>query len=289
MNGCLTLTVNRDCRLEELLREQLCLSRRSISSAMQEERLRLDGRLLKQDAELHQGDRLLFYYAKPQPLNYKPVSFDLKILYEDDLLLVVDKPEGYIIHSDGTEESRRSDPLTVNNFVAGYYERTGQSHGIYNLHRLDRETSGCLLYCKESYLVSYFSHAIENKQIRRSYLAMVEGVLRRPVMIDRPIGRDRHVSNRFRISRTGKNAVTEVTPLSRGKGVTLVSCLLQTGRTHQIRVHLSSIGHPIVGDVMYGAKENKRMMLHSWQLEFYSPLVNETVTVICPPDDCFSL
>ncbi|MBQ6654215.1 MAG: RluA family pseudouridine synthase [Erysipelotrichaceae bacterium] len=289
MNGCLRVTVNEEISSDELLLRQFCLSRRNLHLGKQEGRFVLNGSVIRRDTPLHKGDELLFYYQKEEDISYKPVPFDLKILYEDDLILVVDKPAGYIIHSDGTEDSRRDPPVTVNNFVAYYYQLTGQKHRVYNLHRLDMETSGCLLYCKESYLVSYFSHAIENKEVVRRYLALIEGVIRRDRMIDRPIGRDRHVSNRFRISPTGKKAVTEVRVLKHDDTHTLVECTLQTGRTHQIRVHLASIGHPIVGDTFYGAKENKRLMLHSHQVEFFSPLVLKTVKVTCPPEDGFSL
>lgn len=289
MNSFLTVRISRDCRLDELLREQFYLSRHNLYLCKQEDRLILNGVPVRTDCDLHPGDQLLFYYQKEEPISCRPVDYDLKILYEDELILVVDKPIGYIIHYDGTEQCRKDNPQTVNNFVAGYYKKTGQKHGVYSLHRLDRDTSGCLLYCKESLMVGCFSHAMETKEIHRTYLALVEGVIRSSRIIDKPIGRDRHVSNRYRISSTGKSALTELTPLKSSKTQTLVSCRLQTGRTHQIRVHLSSIGHPVVGDVLYGAKENKRLMLHSYQVEFYSPLVNEMITVTCPPEDSFTL
>jgi 23S rRNA pseudouridine1911/1915/1917 synthase len=289
MNSYLTVDISKDCRLDELLRQQFFFSRHTLYLCKKEGRLVLNGTAVLQDCDLHPGDRLLFYYQKEEPLNCRPIEFDLKILYEDDLILVVDKPIGYIIHSDGTEQCRNENPQNVNNFVAWYYKKTGQKHGVYNLHRLDRDTSGCLLYCKESLMVACFSHAMETKAIKRTYLAKVEGIMRKSRIIDKPIGRDRHVSNRFRVSATGKAARTEVTPLKHDKTSTLVECRLATGRTHQIRVHLASIGHPIVGDVLYGAKENKRLMLHSHKVEFFSPLVNEMITVTCPAEDSFTL
>ena len=278
----LSIDIKNPISLDDCLKQQLFFSRKSVYLAKQEKRLLVNGETVQQNQQLQPGDELLFLYEKPEKLNYAPIEYPLKVLYEDDLLMIVDKPYGYIVHSDGNQT------VTVNNFVADYYKKTRQKHAIYNLHRLDKETSGCLLYCKEAYLVSFFAHQIEYKITQRSYLAWVEGNIRDDLIIDQPIARDRHVSNRFRVAKDGKEALTEVYPLKQVKGYTLVRCVLQTGRTHQIRVHLSSIGHPIVGDSFYGAKENRRMMLHSYEVQLFNPLVNDTIRITALPDAEFN-
>lgn len=202
-------------------------------------------------------------------------KYDLEILYEDDVVLIINKPIHMIVHSDG------NDTKTLDNAVKYYFEKTNQKCPVRHIHRLDRDTSGCILYCKCSYLQPYFDHMMSTKQIRRTYLALVQGKIDQSMTINQNIGKDRH-TNKYRVSKTGQNAITHVKPIKVKSNKTLVECLLETGRTHQIRVHLSSIKHPLIGDEIYGTKASVRCCLHSHTISFTHPITFEHIKITCP-------
>ena len=112
----------------------------------------------------------------------------------------------------------------LDNCVANYYQKSWQAHKVYHLHRLDRDTSGCIIYCKEPYLLAKLDYMIANKQIQRDYLALIEGKLENKITINKSIGRDRHINNKFRISSSGKQAITSIEPIKYENGNTLVKC-----------------------------------------------------------------
>ena len=271
----LTLRPAANIRLTELL-QQFPFSRREISILKEEGRIAVNGQIIKNDLTLNSGDQVEIDISKPESSEVAPSDKPLRILYEDDLVLVADKPAGILVHDDGNSQ------ITLDNLVAGHYQRTNQNHPILHVHRLDYGTSGALLYCKERCLMAYFDNALAAKAIKRRYLALVKGRINEPLTIDQPIGRDRHVSGKYRICPTGKNAVTHVKPLRYLQNDTLCECELETGRTHQIRVHLAAIGHPIKGDDLYGGESHERMMLHSCYLHFYQPVKGVSITVTSP-------
>lgn len=268
----ITKRVKKDTSLDELLKD-MYFSKKDIHLLKMEKRIIVNGNTTTQNTELERGDVVEINPVKDEPASVKPVDGNIVVLYEDDVCLVVDKPVGIIIHDDGTDE------ITLDNYVAGYYKKTNQQHPIYHIHRLDKDTSGCVLYCKQSYLVSYFDTCLAQKKVSRIYLAITRGKIDSPITINKKIGRDRHINNKFRVSDTGKEAITHVEPVQQLTANSLVRCILDTGRTHQIRVHLASIGHPIVGDELYGGGKYKRMLLHASQLKFIHPVSQEEIEV----------
>ncbi len=202
------------------------------------------------------------------------------IVYEDELVLIVNKPEGMIVHGDKNKKG------SLSNLVARYYEEKEYKFKVRYIHRLDEDTKGLVLFCKLSFFQPYFDFELSNKNIKRFYKAIVYGNLNETITINKPIGRDRHNSKKFRISNTGKEAKTKVSLLKRRNKYSLVECELFTGRTHQIRVHLNSIGLYIVNDNLYGkaSKEFNTMGLFAYRLEFNNPINNKKMVVICPPD-----
>jgi len=178
------------------------------------------------------------------------------ILYEDDFLLAVDKDDARIVHSNDD---------ALSHCVAKYYSSTNQSLKIRHLHRLDKATSGIVLYAKGFLSQAYYTSIWDGEQIQKTYTAIVEGkVSSKSFLIDKPIGKDRHQNNRYLVLPNGKPSKTQVEVISSSDTYSVLKCRLLTGRTHQIRVHLSSIHHPIIGDAYYGSqKEAKRMMLHA--------------------------
>jgi len=237
--------------------------------------------------KLKVGDQLVFeniffekdYGNKPSP---KPVQ----ILFEDDFLLIANKPAQVATHPNCS-----ADTDTLANRIVHYLAIKNESAKVQHIHRLDKDTSGAVLFAKSSFIGGILDKQLEERKIKRTYMAIVHGKLQKNKgTINAPIGRDRHHPTRRRISNTGQSAVThyEVIGFDAAKNLSQIVCQLDTGRTHQIRVHLSSIGHPLVGDVLYGGKPLfYRQALHAKYLSFIHPLTMEKINVEAPYLDDF--
>ncbi|TJY42461.1 RluA family pseudouridine synthase [Cohnella pontilimi] len=245
---------------------------------------KLVSKLLQSKGLLLQGPNLrLHLFPKERP-EFQPDWMELNILHEDEFTLVVNKPAGIEVHP-----SEKGQRRTLANAVAAYYEFSGQQLRIRHIHRIDKETTGPVLYAKNEFSHYQYDKAMREKKIERIYVALVEGVVAQDKgVIDKPIGQDRHHSTRRRVSETGDHAVTHYQVIERFADHTLVRLRLETGRTHQIRVHMSAIGHPLAGDGMYGGtrKIMSRQALHGEQLIWPHPWTGEKQQVKAPlPDD----
>ncbi|KAF1296658.1 RNA pseudouridine synthase [Enterococcus sp. JM4C] len=198
-------------------------------------------------------------------------------LYEDEHLLIVNKPAGMKTHPNAPDESD-----TLLNHLAAYLSE--QNQRPYVVHRLDKETSGAILFAKNPLVLPILGRMLEQKQIGRRYQAIVHGRLDKNLTINKKIGRDRH-DRRKRVidERNGQQAVTHVTSHEVLGKQTEIYCVLDTGRTHQIRVHLASIGHPLVGDPLYQKKSAARLMLHAIELNMTHPFTQEEISVTAAP------
>jgi 23S rRNA pseudouridine1911/1915/1917 synthase len=230
---------------------------------------------------LVKGDQLMIHFYKNLEDDVKPSYMKIEILFEDDHLLVVNKPAGIDTHP--------NDPGQVNtllNGVASYLQSNGHPAWVRHIHRLDRDTTGAILFAKHPLAVSVLDRMLEQREIKRTYLALVHGLMKRKKgTIHEPIGRDRHHATRRRVSPSGQDAIThfELIDLYQKDNKSLVKCWLDTGRTHQIRVHLSHIGYPLVGDILYGGKlVAPRQALHAAKLEFVHPLTKELISCFAP-------
>lgn len=210
-------------------------------------------------------------------IDWKPSNQECEVIYEDPFVLIVHKEAGIIIHSDTNEEC-------LNNQVARYYLNHNIHTTIRPIHRLDKETTGLVIYSKIPFFQSYLDNQLEEKKIHREYLAVVIGNkdIGDTFTVNQPIGRDRHVSNKYRISKSGKPSITHFEVIGKKNGYNLIKCTLDTGRTHQIRVHLSSMGLPIVNDTIYGVRSSdfKGMGLFAQNVTFYNPLTNKKHKII---------
>jgi len=248
--------------------------------------IRINDALVKQNRPLHQSDLLQITL----PLEEEGIpawSYPLSVCYEDDCFLIVSKPPGMIVHSDGVNTSH-----TLHNCVQDYYNRCNLHIPVRAIHRLDQETSGLVLYCKIPFFQAYMDELLAQKKIERSYLAWVTGSLpKTQITIEKPLAKDRHNAKKMRVHPHGRYACTIVTPKKYIQGATLAECRLKTGRTHQIRVHLADLGHPILSDPLYGQKDKRisRCALHAWKLRFYHPLEDTCKEVICPLSDDMNL
>lgn len=200
----------------------------------------------------------------------------VRVVFEDEWLLAVDKPAGIIIHGDGTGKE------TLTDLVRAHLECEGRGEAVHQaqaVQRLDRETTGLVLFSLSKEVQPQLDALVASHAMYKRYLAVVEGAFPPAVRtIDAPIGRDRHDARRMRVSRTGKPARTRMAVLDRRPGYTLVACELETGRRHQIRVHLASRGHPVLGDVLYGARPNPSgLFLHALEEELVHPATGEVL------------
>lgn len=232
------------------------------------------------------GDRLRLALFASQPIDVEPRWAEIEVLYEDDFCLVVHKPAGMKLHPDGT---RADHAITLDHAVASYYEINGIDTSVRHVHRLDEDTTGPVLYAKNAFALAKLDEAMRRKEIGRQYVAIAEGqVPPECSKIDAPISKDRHHKQRRRVSESGQEAVTHVEIVEVWERATLVRLILDTGRTHQIRVHLSYAGHPLIGDQLYGGRSDAigRQALHGEVLTFNHPLTGAPIEVQDPwPSD----
>lgn len=221
----------------------------------------------KREYILKEFDEIVIDVSSYEQIDYLPLRYNLDIIYEDDYILVVNKPSGVIIYPENKELSN-----TMANYMAYYYTKTNQNKTIRHVHRLDTETTGCLVYAKDVITHSYLSNLFENSKVKKEYITIAYGIIKESGRIEVPIGRNRH-NNLMMTSKTGASALTLYKTVKNINGNTLLNVEIKTGRTHQIRVHLSSIKHPILGDKMYGKKDDyKRVMLHCRHIGFVHPV-----------------
>jgi 23S rRNA pseudouridine1911/1915/1917 synthase len=245
---------------------------------------KLVSKLLQTKGLALQGPNLRLHLFPREERDFPPDWMELNVLYEDEFTLVVNKPAGIEVHP-----SEKGQRRTLAHAVSAYYEMTNQDLRIRHIHRIDKETTGPVLYAKNEIAHYQYDKEMREKKIERIYLALAEGVLPQDKgTIDKPIGQDRHHSTRRRVSETGDPAVTHYEVVERFPDHTLVRLRLETGRTHQIRVHLSAIGHPLAGDGLYGGKRGliSRQALHGERLIWHHPWTGEKLSVRAPlPDD----
>lgn len=200
------------------------------------------------------------------------------VLFEDEWLLAVDKPAGIIVHGDGTGTETLADLVRVHLMGEGRADAAAQAQAV---QRLDRETTGLVLFSLDKRTQPKLDAAVAAHAVRKRYVAVVRGrVPSKAQVIDAPIARDRHDSRRMRVGRTGKAARTRLRGLASRDGFSLVACELETGRRHQIRVHLAHEGHPIVGDALYGGGQVRSgLMLHALEEELAHPVTGERLSL----------
>lgn len=274
--------------LEDICKSMLHISGRMIQKLTRENGLQVNGKKSFLAYQVKTGDRVQVKVFKKENYGVEPENIPLDILYEDEHLLVINKPYGLAVHP--TEAHHKK---TLANAIAYYYQTIGLQAKVNHVHRLDKDTSGAILIAKHSLAHSILDEQLRNREIKREYYAIVSGIpANLSDTIDLPIGRDRHHATRRRVSPSGDQAVTHYEVIESFSEAALLKLRLDTGRTHQIRVHLSYIGHPVYGDYLYGGplKGIKRQALHAAKISFYHPFTGEVIEVIAPlPEDMNNL
>lgn len=241
------------------------LSRASVQKLCEKGKILVNGQPVKSSYKLRLNDLVRIDYEHDQ--QKKIPAIELPVLYEDDDCLVINKPSGILTHSKGAFNPE----ATVATFITDRItELSGERAGI--VHRLDRATSGVMICAKHAEALSWLQKQFSLRKVKKRYLAVVKD---HPepgtAIIDMPIERNPKKPQTFRTSKTGKPAVTHYKVLQQSGAYSLLECQPQTGRTHQLRVHLKRIGYPIVGDTLYGGDAAARLMLHASALEITLP------------------
>ena len=275
-------------RLDRFITEQITEhSRSEIQRWIHEGNVRVNQRLAKPAQRLNLGDRIQIIVPTPQPSTIIPESIPLDILYEDEDLISVDKPAGLVVHPAPGHESG-----TLVNAILHHCPDIEGVGGVKRpgiVHRLDKDTSGIILVAKNDRAHRYLQTQFKKRTIEKTYLALLIGQLEpRQGQINAPIGRDPRHRKRMAIvpAEHGREAITAFEVEAYYGTSTLVSVHPLTGRTHQIRVHFDSLGHPVVGDVIYGPRRDNyklgRHFLHAHQLRFHRPSDDEVLTLRSP-------
>ncbi|MGW6662969.1 MULTISPECIES: RluA family pseudouridine synthase [Peribacillus] len=268
--------------IEKLFRERWQAPKKLVHEWRMSKEVTVNGNSVAWSTILNEGDSIsipLLDHAENETV--QAADLGISILYEDDVLLIANKPAGMDTHP-----SQPGEAHSLLNGVAHHLQKTGQTCMIKHIHRLDKDTTGAVLFAKNRLIGSMLDRLLEEREIKRTYLALVEGNIKKNEgEIKEKIGRDRHHATRRRVSPTGQTAVTHYRVLNRDpkKNLTLVSCTLESGRTHQIRVHFSHLNHPLAGDTLYGGKRTfPRQALHARKIEFIHPISEEKMIVEAP-------
>ena len=247
----------------------------------------------KKNDKLNIGDKISVTIPEPKTVDIVPTEMPLDIVYEDEDVLVLNKPKGLVVHP----AAGHSDDTLVNGLLHAMRDNLSSINGELRpgiVHRIDKDTSGLLAIAKNDLAHTVLASQLKDHTMARTYECIVCGGIKEDNgTVDAPIGR--HPSDRKKMCinhRNGRNAVTHWEVVKRYRGYTHVRCKLETGRTHQIRVHLSSIGHPILGDVVYGHKKpelgQSSQVLHAGALCFRHPRDGRPVMVFAPLPDYFT-
>lgn len=268
--------------IQQIFKEVIRAPKKLTHQFRMEKMVLLNDQVANWTAPLEERSNLLqLRLFNDQPFPIIPVDHSIHILYEDEHLLIVNKPSGVETHPN--EEGQTN---TIANGVAYYLQEKSEFRHVRHVHRLDKDTSGAIIFSKHALAGALLDQMIEQQKVTRVYVALVHGKLRKKTgMINEPIGRDRHHPTKRRVSPSGQTASTtyRVIETYHKKNMSVVQCELLTGRTHQIRVHLSYIGHPLVGDTLYGGKKVfPRQALHAIKLQFIHPLTWKQMNCVAP-------
>lgn len=281
-----------DERVDKFLAKELPdLSRSYIQKLLKEGRVKRLDQPIKANYKLREEDEICFTVPPVKELEVEAEDLPLDILYEDEDLIFLNKPKDMVVHPCA---GRYSGTL-VNGLLYHCKDQLSGINGVLRpgiVHRIDKDTTGVLVICKNDKAHRSVADQLKVHSITRKYRAIVHGILKEDGTVDAPIGRSPKDRKKMAINeKNGKQAITHVKVLERLKNATYIECRLETGRTHQIRVHLSSIGHPLLGDELYGDTKNKYRLqgqtLHAYLLGFCHPSTNEYIETIAPMPEYF--
>lgn len=281
---------DKKIRCDVLLSEKISnLSRTSIQKLIKEKLVFVNGKNIKPNVILEIGDEITVSIPDKKEITLVAEDIALNIVYEDDYIIIINKPRNMVVHPAAGNEEHTLVNALLNHCKLSMIN--SERPGI--VHRLDKDTTGLIICAKDDETHLKLVEMFANREVKKKYLAICNGSFSKENgLIDKPIGRDEKDRKKMSVkSKSGKEALTEYNVLTSNLKYSLVDVTLHTGRTHQIRVHFSSLNHPIVGDETYGNKNEKikatGQMLHSYCLEFSHPITDENLSFTVLPDDYF--
>lgn len=264
-------------------------SRSQLQKLIKDGNVLINDEIKKPSYKVRLGDNVAIKAAEEKEIVIQPQNIELNIIWEDENMAVVNKPSGMLTHPTALE----TENTLVNALLYKYGENLSDINGHFRrgiLHRLDRNTSGLLMIAKNNQTHELLAKQLKERLITKKYLAIVKGVLKQDLgIIDLPIGRNPRQPSKMAVTEDGKPSLTEFKVLKRFKDATYLELNLRTGRTHQIRVHLSHIHHPIVNDSLYGGGgfkvKTQEQVLQSYKLSFTKPFKNDIIELEIKPDE----
>ena len=267
-------------RLDVFLSEKNTeLSRSNIQRLIEEKKVLVNGKIEKPSYKVQENDVITQEKEKPKDIELKAQNIPLEIIYEDNDIIAINKPKGLVVHP----ANGNPDGTLVNAIMAICKDSLSGIGGQIRpgiVHRLDKDTSGILIVAKNDKAHINLSNQIQNREVKKTYIALVRGIVKEnEATIDMPIGRSTKDRKKMAVTSKGKNAITHIKVLNRFNEYTLLQVNIETGRTHQIRVHLAEIGYPVVGDSVYSNGKNKfgiqGQCLHAKSLDFRHPITGK--------------
>ena len=281
---------DKKIRCDVFLSEKISnLSRTSIQKLIKEKLVFVNGKNIKPNVILEIGDEITVFIPDKKEITLVAEDIALDIVYEDDYIIIINKPRNMVVHPAAGNEAHTLVNALLNHCKLSMIN--SERPGI--VHRLDKDTTGLIICAKDDETHLKLVEMFANREITKKYLAICNGSFSKENgFIDKPIGRDEKDRKKMSVkSKSGKEALTEYNILTSNLKYSLVDVTLHTGRTHQIRVHFSSLNHPIIGDETYGNKNEKikanGQMLHSYYLEFLHPITEENLSFTVLPDEYF--
>jgi len=280
-------------RIDVFLAKNLeSFSRSYIQDLIKKGKATIGGKSIKANYRLRNGDNVVLNIPKPEPLEILPENIPLDILYEDNDVILINKPKGMVVHPAAGHYSG----TLVNALLYHCKDNLSGINGVLRpgiVHRIDMDTTGVIIACKNDKAHQNIAKQLAEHSIARRYVAIVNGNLKEDEgVVDAPIARAKNDRKKMAVDKDGKTAVTHYKVLERLKNYTYIECVLETGRTHQIRVHMSYINHPLLGDEIYsGKKESMKLQgqcLHAMVLGFIHPTTNEYMEFEAPIPEYFN-
>lgn len=264
-------------RIDKYLASKTDYSRETITKMLAEEYILVNGKSIKASYKVKVGDVILIKDGFVKEMSLEATKMNIDIVYEDEYLMVINKDSGVVVHPG----AGNSNDTLVNGLL--YYNKTlskGEELRPGIVHRLDKDTSGLMIVAKDDKAHELLADDFKNKRIHREYIALLDGVFPQKIaIIDAPIGRSKQYFDKMEVCKDGKKAITNLEVIKKYKDYTLVKLVLETGRTHQIRVHLAYIGYPVHNDPVYSNKvcTDFGQFLHSAYLKFKHPITGEVL------------
>ena len=286
----IVVSEDKNIRIDTYLSNELDYSRSKISKMISDETILVNGKSVKNSYSLKKDDVITVGEYVEEEMNVEPENIPLDIVYEDEDVMVVNKPNGMVVHP-----AVGNNHGTLVNSLLYYSKNLSNINGEFRpgiVHRIDAYTTGLLMVAKNNKSHEILAEELSKKETTRRYIALVWGVIKEDTAtIDAPIGRDNNDRKKMAVtSINSKDAITHLKVLKRFKDATLIELQLETGRTHQIRVHMNYINHPVVNDPVYGRRkliDDSGQCLHAFQIGFNHPTTNKYMEFKCELPECF--